>query len=364
VPIDDTGGGARWTQIALELIRRHFLVVFIHKFPKYERVDLNLSVRHPNLVAASLDGFRWERFEKQHAALLSARPVTALAELPLAGFLPLLEEVRGLGGVTVYDLLDDWATSLGGEWYTEASEQQVIETSAVLVATAPALQERLERRSGRAVRLLPNAVNSFLFDPGRFYPAPADLPPGAWRAIYTGALWGEWFDWELLLRTARAYPQAAVVVIGDYAGQCPDPPPNLHFLGLKAQRDLPAYLAHAQVALLPWRITPITQATSPLKVYEYIAMQKPVVAPDLRPLHGLPGVSLIQGAEAFIAEVGAAAYRRVDEEAAIRFVNENDWQKRVADLLALAQAARQAPQAGRQKSGQAGFRKSGQARHG
>ena len=342
VPIDDTGGGARWTQIALEMIRHRKLVVFIHKFPKYERKNLNLSIRHPNLIVSSLADFRWRKLLEEHAGILKTRPIMALVETPLEEFLPIVQEVVKISGTVIYDLIDDWSTSLGQPWYAEATEKALIDSSQVLTATAPVLQQRLERLSRRKVHLLPNAVNSYLFDPSRYYSVPADMPIGDWLVIYVGALWGEWFDWDLLDQVARAYPEAAVVVVGDYAGQHLHPPPNLHFLGLKPQRELPAYLAHVEVAMIPWKVTPITRATSPLKVYEYIAMRKPVVAPDLPPLHNLPGVTLADGIDDFISKVGAAAQFPVDGEAAASFVENNCWQRRVTELLELARIAREA----------------------
>ncbi|MDX1437906.1 MAG: glycosyltransferase, partial [Anaerolineales bacterium] len=66
VPIDDTGGGARWAQIALELIRRQYRVVFINKYPKYETVDLRLEIRHPNLQTFQVDRFGWDLFLSQN----------------------------------------------------------------------------------------------------------------------------------------------------------------------------------------------------------------------------------------------------------------------------------------------------------
>jgi glycosyltransferase involved in cell wall biosynthesis len=128
---------------------------------------------------------------------------------------------------------------------------------------------------------VPNAVNIDLFDPRRPWTRPADYPEAAWSMIYIGALWGDWFDWGLLRRLAVAYAEAAVVVIGDYRQQMTAAPGNVHFLGLKAQAELPAYLAQAEVAIIPWKANAVTHATSPLKVYEYLAMRRPVVAPQL-----------------------------------------------------------------------------------
>ncbi len=340
VPIDDTGGGARCTQISLELLRQGYAVFYLNKFPKYESVDLDLTIYHPMLSTAPLAHFRWDAFQRNYRHLFTGNTFAALLEFPLKEFLPIAKGVSRQGGAVIYDLLDDWNTSLGGDWYSFDIEKQVIEHSQVLVATEESLLERLEVLSQRPAALLPNAVNSLLFDPNHPHPRPEDFPDGEWAIIYIGALWGEWFDWELLTGIAMAYPQASVVVIGDYRGQCSQPPTNLHFLGLKAQQSLPAYLAHSQVAIIPWVVSPITQATSPLKVYEYLSMRKPVVAPDLTPLRDLPGVLTARDRSDFTAKVEAARRLELPLEQIDAFTAENSWQARVNQLLELVETAR------------------------
>ena len=334
VPIDDTGGGARCTQIALELLRQNYWVVYINRYPKWETQDAGVRIAHPNLYTYALSEFYWDDFEEQYGSLLRSRSITALVELPHADFLPMINKIEGEGGTIVYEMIDDWDSALGGEWYSREIEREIIRLSEGLIGTAPSLKERLEEISGRSALFLPNAVNSRLFNPEKTYQRPADLPEAAWVAMYIGALWGEWFDWDLLVGVARRYPEAAVVVIGDYRGQCPDPQPNLHFLGLKPQTALPGYLAGADVALIPWEVSPITQATSPLKLYEYLATHTPVVAPELNPLRGIPGVRLAKSTEEFIdivLEVAEGSFPTAEVEA---FIQENNWQARVRELIA------------------------------
>lgn len=335
VPIDDTGGGARCTQMTLELLRQGYAVIFIHRFPKYESVELDLRIRHPNLQVYSWQDFSIQEFLKSSGDLLTRKPSAAIVEFPVAEFLPLIESLRAHGTAVVYDLLDDWNTALGASWYRPSIERQIVERADVLVATAPSLQERLEQMAGRPVTLLPNAVNHRLFDRHRTYIRPEDMPEAAWTVIYVGALWGSWFDWDLLREVARTYPEAAVVVIGDYRGQLRRPPPNLHFLGLKPQRDLPAYLAHADVAIIPWKVDAITRATSPLKVYEYVAMGKPVVAPDLPTLRDIPLVLLSQDAWDFVDNVQKARQIAVPDAELEAFLRAHTWTSRIEALLRL-----------------------------
>lgn len=334
VPIDDSGGGQRCTQLTLEFLRRGYRVVYLHRFPKYESVDLNLRVAHPNLEVHTLDSFDAGRFFQENYGIL--HNLLALVEFPLREYVPILRQVRAAGGRVVYDLIDRWDTTLGGTWYSAETEQEIIGLSNVLVASARELQDRLAARSARPVALVPNAVNSALFDRLRGHERPGDLPLADFLICYVGALWGSWFDWHLLRRVAHAYPRAAVVVIGDYRGQCPDPPPNLHFLGLKPQRQIPAYLAHVDVAIVPFRVDEITQAVSPLKVFEYLAMGKPVVATRLRELEGLPNVYLSADADEFIRNIERARRVGVSEALVDAFVRQNSWETRVEKILELA----------------------------
>ena len=89
IPIDDTGGGARCTQIALELLRRDYIVVFINKYPKYESHDLDLQISHPNLYTIPIKRFSIRNFIDQHKELLTIKPTGVLVEFPLDKSLPI-----------------------------------------------------------------------------------------------------------------------------------------------------------------------------------------------------------------------------------------------------------------------------------
>lgn len=333
VPLDDSGGGVRGTQITLELLRRGWGVIFLHKFERDESRDLGLRYPHPHLFQFSIENFDLDEFASRHPALLK-KATAVLMEFPLPDFLSLVGRLREEYDVTVtYDLLDDWTTSLGGKWYTPEVEKEIIQVSTHLVATLPVLARRLERISGRNVLLLPNAVNSRLFDSRRTHPRPEDLPEGGKTLIYVGALWGEWFDWELLAGLADAQPDTQIVLIGDYRGQAPFKKANVHFLGLKAQKDLPAYLSHADAALLPWKVSAVTQATSPLKVYEYLAMRLPVIAPTLEPLRDMPGVFSASSREEFFRLAGSVVRQHLDKDEFDKFIQKHNWSTRLDELL-------------------------------
>lgn len=346
MPISDSGGGQRPAQLARELLRRGHMVVFLNKWESNEIAGLRTTVRDPLLVTYAAAVFDPATFLRRHETLVRSTSLTTIVEAPVPTFADLATRLRDAGSTVVYEVIDDWDTSLGSGFYSRAGEDAIIDVSDVLTATARPLMKYLERSGSKPVTLLPNAVNTEIFDRRQSYPRPPDMPTGEFTACYAGALWGSWFDWDLLRRVALSYPDASVVVIGDYRGQCPDRPPNLHFLGLRPQCDLPAYLAHSDVCIIPWSLNKITEATSPLKLYEYLAMGKPVVTSWIKEVEGLPYVLLSRTDQEFVANVEKARRLTVEDSVIDAFVSENSWAHRVSALLDLTAASRAAGGAG------------------
>lgn len=335
MPIDDSGGGSRGAQFVNEFLKLEYAVVYIHKYPKYEKSDLNLPIIHPNLFHLYLDKFTLDGFVRNHGSLVSKEKIAGIVEFPLSEFLPVIKGIKNIGGKVIYDLMDDWKTSLGENWYVPKNEDDVIHASDILVGSAENLCTYLKKISGKKAQLIPNAVNDRIFNPDRKFEYPADLPNHGRIITYVGALWGDWFDWELLFSLARYRPSDSFCVIGDYRHPRIDPPSNLRFLGLKPQVELPAYLAYTDVAIIPWKRCKITESTSPLKLYEYLAMGCPVVAPDLPPLRNIPGVSLARDHQEFLELVSHTNREAMDQTAVAQFIAKNNWQSRTQQLLKL-----------------------------
>ena len=80
------------------------------------------------------------------------------------------------------------------------------------------------------------------------------------------------------------------------------PSPNVHLLGPRSYSDLPAYLAHADVALLPLQLNEYTRRMYPMKFFEYLAAGCPVVATAIPALHDQSDVAILCSPEQSIFE--------------------------------------------------------------
>jgi glycosyltransferase involved in cell wall biosynthesis len=102
--------------------------------------------------------------------------------------------------------------------------------------------------------------------------------------------------------------------------------------------ELPRYLHGFDVCILPFKVIPLTLATNPVKVYEYLSAGKPVVAVDLPEMAQFGDLVTLAGdATAFLRGIagcldeprdcGQAARRRA-------FAKNQTWTQRAATLMA------------------------------
>jgi len=106
--------------------------------------------------------------------------------------------------------------------------------------------------------------------------------------------------------------------------------PNVSLPGEKPYAEIPTWLAGFDVALIPFKRVPLTEATNPVKAYEILAAGKPLVAVPLPEIQAMaPHVRFAATPDDFIREIGAALAEPATEQDARRaFARENTWEKR------------------------------------
>src|SRR5262249_8044177 len=80
--------------------------------------------------------------------------------------------------------------------------------------------------------------------------------------------------------------------------------PNIHLLGYQDVAALPAYQGLLDVCTMPYRVNAYTDCIYPLKLHEYLASGKPIVATPIRTLKDFSTVvSLASGVDAWVASL-------------------------------------------------------------
>ncbi|GAA6618843.1 UDP-galactopyranose mutase [Scytonema sp. NUACC26] len=123
----------------------------------------------------------------------------------------------------------------------------------------------------------------------------------------------ERMDIELLTGIADARPDWHLVMVGPVVKIDPAILPqreNIHYLGGKDYKDLPAYLAGWDLAMLPFARNESTRFISPTKTPEYLAAGKPVVSTSIRdvvrPYGDMKLVRIADNVADFVASVEKA----------------------------------------------------------
>ena len=215
--------------------------------------------------------------------------------------------------VTVYDCMDELANFKGAPPELRERERQLFAQADVVFTGGHRLYEA-KRKQHPNVHPFPSSVEVSHFAQARSGLAdPADqagLPRP--RLGFYGVI-DERLDIALIGELARRRPGWQFVLVGPVVKIDPAELPrgeNLHYLGQKTYAELPGYLAHWDVALLPFALNASTEFISPTKTPEYLAAGVPVVSTGIRDVFRPYG----EGQMARMAD-GAGAFERACADA-------------------------------------------------
>jgi len=149
----------------------------------------------------------------------------------------------------------------------------------------------------------------------------------------------ERMDYDLVARLADANPTGSVAIIGPTIKVDPASLPkrkNLHWLGGRDYKDLPAYCKAFDVALMPFALNEHTEYINPTKSLEYMATGRVVVSsavPDVVTNFGSV-VKVARDHDHFIelCRQAAGAPDQETVERGLKMASENSWESIVAKL--------------------------------
>ena len=236
----------------------------------------------------------------------------------------------------VYDCMDDHEGF--GNVPSELTDlENWILRRADLVVTTSSLLEQKARQNNPQVTVIRNAAQyqDFSVRPAAVY------TDSLGRKIigYYGAI-AEWFDVDLIRQIALAFPDHLVLLVGtDTVGAHSklNTLGNVVFTGEVPYKDLPFYVYAFDVCLLPFKVMPLTLATNPVKVYEYLGAGRAVVSIDLPELAQFAGlVRTAKDHQGFIAELRRALAEDKEDVGLIRarqeFAAGQTWEHRARQL--------------------------------
>lgn len=250
------------------------------------------------------------------------------------------------GALCVYDTVDDWSQhpQYAGIRRTLAhTVDQAFRQADVVFSPHRFLDVERPLLRGKVFRQ-PNACDGDLFRPGPFRTPPElqDLK----RPIigYAGSIQDR-LDVGIVRRLAEAMPEATLIFVGRVSNsehiKGLASIANVNFLGHRRHEEIPAYLSSFDVAVIPHILDDFTRSMDPVKMYEYLALGKPVVAsrnPQIEMYKDI--IHLVDDAEMFVGAVRYELTRprweaELKSASRIAFARKHTWQQRVDDMVAI-----------------------------
>lgn len=167
-------------------------------------------------------------------------------------------------------------------WFTEHIGTPVVtKLSDYVVATAHKLKEDIIQYNSR-ITVIPNGVHVQKLQGYHSKTQDSSKDSKPFTVGYTGGF-GDWVDFEIVLKVAELLPDVQFKLIGsgdqfDEVASKAQSLKNVWVPGILHYDKMLAELATMDVCLIPFKINRITDRVSPIKLFDYWAMKKPVIA--------------------------------------------------------------------------------------
>lgn len=228
----------------------------------------------------------------------------------------------------VYEMMDDYVKiHPQKEKDITWAEAWLVNKANLIITTSSALFEKSKQiNKDKEAILIGNGVDYDFFTRTSFE-RPAELQGMKKVAGYVGAV-DSWIDFETVSFLAERRQDIDFVFIGPLKTPGLPKKKNIHFLGKRDYDKIPHYCNTFDACLIPFKAGEFADTINPVKLYEYLALGKPVVACKMKELKVLSDMLyLAENKEDFlikldqaIAETDAGIRLRRKESAKL-----NDW---------------------------------------
>lgn len=239
------------------------------------------------------------------------------------------------------DPFDRWP---GDSARVRAQEDRLLHHCDAAFAVSRQLVEDMIPRARAKVFYCPNAVDDS-FVQAAPQPRPRDLPLGRSVIGCVGRM-NYSYDWDYIRHLTTAIPDALFCFVGPIIGVNDfdrrrilsqfRSTPNILWLGARPHRQLIAYIQHFDVCFNFLRADEINHRRSPLRLFDYLATDRPVLSTAVREAHEqLPHIFIAPTPQQAADTIRQILQGRLGVDLAARrqYIRQNTWSTRADQFI-------------------------------
>lgn len=242
----------------------------------------------------------------------------------------------------VFDAVDDWLSHSSYKPYESilrGNYETIKARSDMIFTVSEYLRDTLFDKQSH-VHWLPNAVDlEFFQNETKVHPLLAKFPHPV--CGFLGILQDR-IDTNILKHLAESNPEMSIVLAGPVWKKFPQAElnkyQNIHFLGPIKHWEIPMLYNGFDVGIIPYKSNKFVKSTDPMKYYEYLAANLPVVSTPIPGSERFGEMVIVANTpEQFNGAVdqALAGEREILTNERIKMLENNTWSKRVGEMLDL-----------------------------
>ncbi len=232
----------------------------------------------------------------------------------------------------IYDCMDNYSEFNNDNRKIKLNEQRLIDVSKYTVTSSEVLKNKLisryENISNSKITVINNGVDTNIFIPQYNNIIKK-------RIGYVGTI-SHWFDFDLIKKSALSNPDYEYYIVGP--NEVPEKSlqleniKNIKFVGSKSYTEVPYIMSTFDVCIMPFIVNDLVKSVNPVKIYEYLAMDKPVLTieyPEILKFEKY--VYLYKSYEEFESQLKKALNAGSNNDR-VEFAFANSWYSRVKEM--------------------------------
>jgi len=252
---------------------------------------------------------------------------------------PLLGEFGEL--LSLYHCIENFSGNQSGikRRVMQSEERRLLQNVDLVFTHSEGLFHLYSGLTRRDISLVPSAADVSLFQSiSSIDPLVSQIPHPSLGVV--GTLDAR-LNIELLEEMVRSRPGWHLVLIGQRRSERVNLDsllnfPNVHYIGQQPFEKLPSLLNGLDVFLIPYILNELTLYISPIKLYEYLAVGKPIISTDLPEVASCKEyIWIADNAQEFINHIQTALEADTETQVIARrnFARQHSWENRLDSML-------------------------------